>query len=135
MVPSEDDIAKFIAFAPSADEGKAFMFLEVRPPHSFGGPEYQPYLMCVLKGAETIDEAVGQFYENPDKYSDIPVPSKSNPANQSKESKTQAYSPPPYAPPVNSVSGSRRRPHTNAVIEAGNIRARDEVRLTPTSAW
>jgi hypothetical protein len=29
MLPSEDDIAKFIAFAPDADEGKAFMFLEV----------------------------------------------------------------------------------------------------------
>lgn len=30
MVPSEDDIANFIAFAPEAGEGKAFMFLEVR---------------------------------------------------------------------------------------------------------
>lgn len=32
MVPSEDDIAKFIAFAPDADEGQAFVFLEVRDP-------------------------------------------------------------------------------------------------------
>lgn len=31
MQPSEDDIAKFITFAPEADEGKAFVFLEVRP--------------------------------------------------------------------------------------------------------
>jgi hypothetical protein len=30
MLPSEDDIANFIAFAPDAGEGKAFMFLEVR---------------------------------------------------------------------------------------------------------
>jgi hypothetical protein len=30
MLPSEDDIANFIAFAPEAGEGKAFMFLEVR---------------------------------------------------------------------------------------------------------
>ena len=32
MLPSEDDIANFIAFAPDADEGKAFMFLEVSHP-------------------------------------------------------------------------------------------------------
>jgi hypothetical protein len=29
MLPSEKDIANFIAFAPEADEGKAFVFLEV----------------------------------------------------------------------------------------------------------
>jgi hypothetical protein len=29
MQPSQEDIANFIAFAPDADEGKAFMFLEV----------------------------------------------------------------------------------------------------------
>jgi hypothetical protein len=32
MVPSEEDIQNFIAFAPGADEGKAFVFLEVRGP-------------------------------------------------------------------------------------------------------
>lgn len=31
MLPLQDDIAKFITFAPDADEGKAFMFLEVSP--------------------------------------------------------------------------------------------------------
>jgi hypothetical protein len=30
MLPSEDDIANFITFAPDVGEGKAFMFLEVR---------------------------------------------------------------------------------------------------------
>jgi hypothetical protein len=39
MLPSKDDIAKFIAFAPSADEGKAFMFLEVSPRNPFGRAE------------------------------------------------------------------------------------------------
>ena len=43
MLPSEDDIANFIAFAPDAGEGNAFMFLEVRHPDAFGGPEYRPY--------------------------------------------------------------------------------------------
>jgi hypothetical protein len=30
MVPSEDDIAKFVTFAPNASEGIAFLFLEVK---------------------------------------------------------------------------------------------------------
>ena len=91
--------------------------------------------MCVLKGADTIDEALNQFYENPNKYSRSPVPSMSNPVNHIKETKMQVYSPPPYPPLANTVSGPRRRPHTNAVIEAGNVRARDEVRFTLTSVW
>jgi hypothetical protein len=43
MVPSEDDIANFIAFAPGADEGKAFVFLEVRYLDAFDYLEYRPY--------------------------------------------------------------------------------------------
>lgn len=45
MVPSEDDIASFLAFAPEADEGKAFVFLEVyNTPDLSGSLEYhQPY--------------------------------------------------------------------------------------------
>jgi hypothetical protein len=34
MLPSEEDIAQFIAFAPGADEGTAFVFLEVKNPYS-----------------------------------------------------------------------------------------------------
>jgi hypothetical protein len=29
MIPSEDDIKNFIAFAPGTDEGLAFVYLEV----------------------------------------------------------------------------------------------------------
>ena len=43
MLPSKDDIANFVACAPDAGEGKAFMFLEVRYPDGFGRPEYRPY--------------------------------------------------------------------------------------------
>ena len=91
--------------------------------------------MCVLKGADTVNEALNQFYENPNKYSHSAVPSMSNPVDHIKENKVQVHSPLPYAPPVNTMSGPRRRPHTNAVIEAGNVRARDEVRFTLTSVW
>jgi hypothetical protein len=43
MLPSKEDIATFIAFAPDVDEGRAFMFLEVRDADAFGRPEYRPY--------------------------------------------------------------------------------------------
>jgi hypothetical protein len=91
--------------------------------------------MCVLKGADTINEALNQFYENPNKYSHSAVPSMSNPVDHIKETKVQVHSPLPDAPLVKAMSGPRRRPHTNAVIEAGNVRARDEVRFTLTSVW
>jgi hypothetical protein len=42
MLPSEGDIANFLAFAPDADEGKAFVFLEVGNPSAFGLSEYEP---------------------------------------------------------------------------------------------
>ncbi|RDW66375.1 hypothetical protein BP6252_10010 [Coleophoma cylindrospora] len=103
MVPSKDEISEFLAFAADADEKKAIMFLQ---------------------HANTVEEAVSQFYENPDKYSHIPDPSMSVPVNEAKNTKAQISEPPPYAPPSNTIG--RRRPHTNAVIEAGNIRARDE---------
>ncbi|KAG0645420.1 hypothetical protein D0Z07_8539 [Hyphodiscus hymeniophilus] len=112
MVPSKDDIAKFMTFAPGADEGKAFMFLE---------------------GAGTLDEAVGHFYEDPDRYSHSPDSGKSKPVDQKSvdhtttEAKPPVYAPPPYNPPTNTLA--RRRPHTNAVVEAGNVRARDEQQM------
>jgi hypothetical protein len=135
MLPSEDDVANFIAFAPDAGEGKAFMFLEVRHSDTFGHPEYRALLICALKGADTINEALNQFYENPNKYSQAPVPSMPNPVNDIKETKIQVHSPLPYAPLANTMSEPRRQPHTNAVIKAGNVRARDEVRFTLTSVW
>ncbi len=92
-------------------------------------------LMCLLKGADTIDEAVGQFYENPDKYSQAPVPTAnmSKSADNPTDAKMQAppESPPQYTPAVATRSRigyqKNHRPHTNQVIEAGNVRARDEV--------
>ncbi|KAN0106717.1 hypothetical protein V8E51_009593 [Hyaloscypha variabilis] len=110
MTPSADDITNFLAFAPEAGEGKAFLFLE---------------------GASTVEEAVGQFYEDPEKYTPKPAPSKTDSVKQPlMDTKTQSgppqYAPPQYAPPTNTVSRPRHRPHTNPVIEAGNIRARDE---------
>jgi len=66
------------------------------------------------------------------------VPSMTDPVD-SKDAKRQvddppAYAPPSYAPPVNHTAVARRRPHRNPVIDAGNIRARDEVGSTLSSA-
>jgi hypothetical protein len=49
----------------------------------------------------------------------------SDPVNHSKETKEPA-DPPLYRPPATTISSSPRRPRANKVIEAGNVRARDE---------
>lgn len=46
-----------------------------------------------------------------------------------------AYAPPAYPPPSQSTSTVRYRPHTNQVIEAAHVRAKDEVCLTLTSVF
>jgi hypothetical protein len=129
MKPSKEDISNFLTFAPGADEGKAVAFLEAR-----SLPLDAIIWLMRLKGANTIDEAVSQFYESPDKYSSKPAPAPAmpNPPNNTKATQaskqppaSQGYELPPYAPPA--VARSQRRPHTNAVIQAGHARARDEV--------
>lgn len=130
MVPSEDDIKNFVSIT-QADDGKAFVFLEVSS-HKYREIQHADEK---IQGADSVDEAVGQFFENPDKYTAPPAPSSPNApvANAAKNAQSQApaYSPPPYAPPanINGSGGPRRRPHTNPVIEAGHVRARDEVRF------
>jgi hypothetical protein len=79
--------------------------------------------MCFSKGADSLEQAVNQFYEDPEKYS------RPNISSSKEGSKTKVFSP-SHAQPVKTVVGQRHRHHTNAVIEAGHIRARDEVRFT-----
>ena len=52
----------------------------------------------------------------------------SNDSEQGK--KLPAFAPPSYPPPIQGASVAPHRPHTNLVIEAAHVRARDEVRLT-----
>ncbi|PNP47810.1 hypothetical protein TGAMA5MH_00862 [Trichoderma gamsii] len=111
MTPSEDAVAKFISCVPDADEGKAWVFLE---------------------GAASIDEAVEEYLDNPGKYSQL-EPKSLKQANVAPGSVSEA--PPVYPAPSHNVSNNGKghtvhqhlRPHTNGVIEAGRIRARDEV--------
>lgn len=98
--------------------------------------------MCTLfQGANSVEEAVNQFYENPDKYSETapaaaavpsmstPVPVTSPSPSDAKEAQAPIYSPPPYAPPPETTTTMQHRPHTNPIIQAGHVRARDEVRF------
>lgn len=87
--------------------------------------------LTLNQGASTIEEAVDRFYDDPDKYSRDPVKtsSKSDSKRDSKQIKSRDYLPPAYAPRATNTNGQSYRPHTNPVIEAGHIRAIDEVRL------
>lgn len=56
-------------------------------------------------------------------------PSYAPPGQSSNNANAPAYAPPAHPPPSSSVSAALRRPHTNAVIEAAHVRAKDEVRF------
>lgn len=86
-------------------------------------------MTCSLKSADTIEEAVSQFYENPNKYSHSPALGISTPVNDAKKPGMQVDAPPSYAPVAQTMSRAQHSPHTNAIIEAGHVRARDEVRF------
>ncbi|PYI07751.1 hypothetical protein BO78DRAFT_312190 [Aspergillus sclerotiicarbonarius CBS 121057] len=105
MLPTSDDIAKFISIAPDANEGKALIFLQASD-----------------RWANSLDEALSLFYENPDQYSHPPAK-----CNQDKAPETDTEGlPPSYESQINPVSRPHREPHTNVVSQAGDIRARDE---------
>ncbi|BCS03224.1 uncharacterized protein AKAW2_70102S [Aspergillus luchuensis] len=104
MLPSTDDIAKFISIAPEATEGKALFFLQE---------------------ASSFDEALDRFYENRDRYSNVAAASRSDSRLQSDHADMRAL-PPSYESHISSVNGAERVPHKNVVTEAGDVRARDE---------
>lgn len=83
-----------------------------------------------LKGAESINEALDRFYETPNNNSNRPISRMANHRGLNEEIDTRDDAPPAYAS-LNTVSESQRRSHTNKVIEAANIRARDEVQSAP----
>jgi hypothetical protein len=87
------------------------------------------------KGAENMEEAVRQFYDTPDKYSQDLLSANSKTANHTKETKMRTDAPPTYNQSSQAVTRPRHRHHTNAVIEAGLIRARDEVRFALIPTW
>ncbi|GKZ30140.1 hypothetical protein AbraIFM66950_007999 [Aspergillus brasiliensis] len=104
MLPSSDDIAKFISIAPNATEGKALIFLQE---------------------ASSLDEALNWFYENPDRFSNIAAASEPNVMAQSVDTTVQAL-PPSYESHVSPVRVAEHVPHQNVVTKAGDVRAKDE---------
>ncbi|CAI7572421.1 unnamed protein product [Penicillium glandicola] len=97
MLPSTDDITKFIAIAPEANEGTALRFLE---------------------GAENIDDAISRYY---DEIQNGPTaPTLPNPANTTMDAENL---PPPYA--RSAIRGLEHH-YTNTFIEASDVRSKDE---------
>ncbi|KAJ6120147.1 hypothetical protein N7523_004427 [Penicillium sp. IBT 18751x] len=136
MQPSRTNIADFLSFVPDADTAEAVLFLQ---------------------GAESVNEAVDQYYENPQRYSNRARPvirtsmsvsvtqrAQSVNGNSPREVALSPTFPPSYvlamrSPPASTASqtsprhslatmssGSSHRPHTNVLIEASKLRARDE---------
>ena len=58
-----------------------------------------------------------------------PPAAPSSASELAEQSALPGYAPPSHAPPPKNVINALRRQHTNAVIEAAQARARDEVRL------
>ncbi|PYH87395.1 hypothetical protein BO71DRAFT_489605 [Aspergillus ellipticus CBS 707.79] len=111
MVPNEDDIVKFVSVASNATEGTALMFLQ---------------------GASTMDEALTQYYENPDKYSRAAVPSENSPNIQSQERSQrnpEPVLPPSYQEVVTIQNNLHESSHINKVISASKVRAKDEQQM------
>lgn len=61
-----------------------------------------------------------------------PPPNPPPPSSSNGNGNAPNYAPPAHPVPSASVSAALRRPHTNAVIEAAHVRAKDEVRFTTT---
>jgi hypothetical protein len=117
---------------------------------------------------------VGQYLDDPKKYSRNPappasIPNPSNPwvasmsnnpvthpadtkttnvpdsVNYSRDTKTSndaapadlppSYAPPSHPPPASNSARRQYRPHTNPVIQAGQVRARDEVGSLFSLQW
>ena len=140
MVPSEDAIAKFVACVPDADDGKAFVFLEVRSSYTVSvWWTVTQIANSEQQGAANIDAAIEDYLDNPEKYSQngfVKADSVKhvNGNNGVVDESPPAYDTPGYHPSAyNAQQLTRRyRPHTNAVIEAAMIRAQDEVRHIST---
>ncbi|PWY92280.1 hypothetical protein BO70DRAFT_357412 [Aspergillus heteromorphus CBS 117.55] len=104
--------------------------------HNHGCPDQQVsgfadlWLVRWLKAADNIDDALTQYYENPNKYSHGLFPSEDSPQISTQETWTSAPLPPPSYHEVFSIQNNLPvQTHTNKVIEAANVRAQDEQQM------
>jgi hypothetical protein len=83
-------------------------------------PNYPPDILAAMNTGNLLNPPSTQQYAPP------PGPPPSNGRSQGPAA-AQGFAPPPGAPPSSQVKAALRRPpHTNAVIEAGLLRAKDE---------
>ncbi|KAJ5823612.1 hypothetical protein N7447_005952 [Penicillium robsamsonii] len=101
MLPSTDDIAKFISIAPDANEGTALRFLE---------------------GAGNIEDAISRYYEI---QNEVTAPNLPNPTPLTMDATDVGpdMRPPPYA--RSAINGFAHH-HTNIFTGVASIRSKDE---------
>ncbi|RAH47102.1 uncharacterized protein BO95DRAFT_513387 [Aspergillus brunneoviolaceus CBS 621.78] len=107
MTPTREDIAKFLTIVPQANEGQALLYLQ---------------------GANTLEEAVTQFYDGSLTHANGAAPvDTSNSVSQDQSAQPDHADPlPSYQAAVAMGGNEARAVHTNLVIEAAKLRARDE---------
>ncbi|KAJ5206348.1 hypothetical protein N7491_003032 [Penicillium cf. griseofulvum] len=107
MLPSTDDVAKFISIAPEANEGTALRFLE---------------------GAETLEDAISRYYEVQNETTDPSLLSPTTLTMDAMDAEADMR-PPPYASsPISELAHH----HTNIFTAAANIRCKDEQDMKAT---
>lgn len=94
-----------------------------------------------LKGLLGDSEEASEFITFFEAYRSIPdapnseqagdVKGLQQPNNDKEKELPPPYVPPPNGPPMRSANFAHHRPHTNQVIQAGDVRAVDEVCYTP----
>ncbi|KAJ6086764.1 hypothetical protein N7467_005678 [Penicillium canescens] len=138
MRPSRSNISDFISFVPDADETKAVLFVEV----CIGNSYIELQFTNPVEYASSINEAVDQYYENPDRYSQRPHRPLSS-MNNSMTGSTTAWvqpadlnhttspisptEPPSYALATRSISastGSQTSPRPSFVTTSSSVSRR-----------
>ncbi|PYI33841.1 hypothetical protein BP00DRAFT_391531, partial [Aspergillus indologenus CBS 114.80] len=107
MVPTREDIAKFLTIVPHANEGQALLYLQ---------------------GATTLEEAITHFYDGSLTRANGAAPGDaSNSVRQDQNTQPDHADPlPSYQAAVAMRGNESRTTHTNSVIEVAKLRARDE---------
>jgi hypothetical protein len=149
MQPTRSNILDFIAFIPDADQTKAILFVEVCT-HPFLSLQSTNF----VESANSINEAVDRYYEDPNRYSNRPFSSMDNSIAGSTRSSAESYNLnqamaimvstrecPPAVTSCHTSAGSLTsprqsfgmcrngapcRPYENSLTKAAKVRSQDE---------
>ncbi|KAJ5766246.1 uncharacterized protein N7511_003862 [Penicillium nucicola] len=155
MRPSASNISEFMSCVPGIDEARAGLFVEV----CIANADLEIQFTDLVEYANSINEAVDQYYENPNRHSNrlnrppssIVSPMAGSPSGwdqpNSSGSNMSSTRPPSYSlatRPMSSSHGSEtsrrvssqttsscasHRSHENALMRAAKVRAQDEAEM------